>query len=118
MKSFIGVSLAVVLSLGVVGCNNSSDRTTAVSGVESVDVSIAAVENSLTLALIGAKVYTDLPRCRDMGPRICSDVRVVRKIREYAIKAHDAVVMARRNQQLIGLAINVVAQFESVVPRN
>lgn len=109
------IGLVIVLNFGAVGC--AVVDAPPISGTGIVDTSIATVENSFTLALIGAKIYTDLPRCKVSGPKICSETEVVRLIRRYAIRAHDAILAARQNQQLIGFAVGAVKDFGFMVPK-
>lgn len=121
MRKLLAISFGMALgALALTGCKGT-DATTGqpvTSGVAVVDVSISSVEQSFTLGMQLANLYTSLPRCGKTEAKICSDVKVVRMIREYAIKAHNALLMARENQNLIGAAVSAVNEFNLVVPKS
>ena len=119
MKGILVLGFVVSLALGVGACQRVDRATGApvVSGTVVVDNSIAAVERSFTLAMQVANLYTSQPRCKSPGATvICSDPKVVLMIRNSAIKAHGAILMARKNQAMIGMAANAVEEFSSVLP--
>jgi hypothetical protein len=81
--------------------------------------SVAAASQSFTLAMQTAKIYTDLPRCRTPRvERLCSDTETVREIRRAAIKAHNALMDARKNTVLIDTALRAIDLFRAVIPQS
>lgn len=77
--------------------------TGAPSNIPVANRSVAAAEQTLTLAMNAARIYTDLPRCGTTLARICSDPVIAGLIRHHAIQAHNALVAARRNEASIEL---------------
>ena len=125
------LALAFVLPLAFTSCSQAPVITPpsstvisapAASGTPSsiavVNRGVAAAEQALTLAYRAALVYTGLPRC-GTGLRICSDVETVRKIRSYAIQAHNALIAARENEANIDLVSRMwvaIEAFRAIVP--
>jgi hypothetical protein len=113
------LALALVTSLGACKATDPVTGAPVISGQATVDVNIASVERSFTLALNVANLYTSLPRCKTPGATVvCSDPSVVLMIRNAAIKAHNAILAARNNQALIGTAVSAVDAFSSLVPKS
>ncbi len=111
--------LALVVSLGACKANDPLTGAPVISGEVTVDVSIVTVERSFTLALNVANLYTSLPRCKSPGATVvCSDPSVVLVIRNAAIKAHNAILAARNNQALLGVAVSAVDAFSGLIPKS
>ena len=89
--------------------------TGSVSNIDQVNRGIATAEQTLTLLYQTALVYTSLPRC-GTGPRICSEVGVVREIRRRAIQAHNALVAARKNEGSVEHVWAAISAFRAILP--
>ncbi len=84
-----------------------------------VSNSVIAAERTLTLAEQTAKVYTDLPRCGSLpavGKPLCSDAALAAKMADYDNKAYAAVKAAQRNEALIGVALDAIGAYQSLIP--
>jgi hypothetical protein len=111
------VSILSLGSLSLGGCVPKVDPATGeISLGGKVDIGIVAVERSFTLSMQVAKLYTDLPRC-GKGSRICSDPKIVLRIRNEAIRVHDLILRARGNQNLITSAAEAVKAFSFLIPK-
>lgn len=120
MKRFLILSFACLLNILSLSSCTYLDPTTgqpAVSGQVTIDNSIMVVERSFTLAMQVANLYTSLPRCDKVEHKLCSDRDLVLKIRNAAIKTHDLILEARKNQLLIGAAVNAVSMFGNLIPK-
>lgn len=123
-------AIILIASLGLAGCTASAPppTTTTVRPPGSIELpapssnvatakSVAAAEQSLTLAMQTATIYTDLPRCGSAGATVvCSDRDIVRQIRLAAIKAHNLMVKARKNEALLGGALNAIDALSNIIP--
>lgn len=76
---------------------------------------IAAAEIALTNAEILALDYTRLPRCMPRMSLACSDPVIVQKIKDADNRAYAAVVAARRNQAMIGVAWAAIDAFSGTI---
>ena len=85
------------------------------SNIPIVSRSVAVAEQTLTLLETAALGYATLPRC-GTGVKICSDKEVVRKIRAYAIQAHNALVIARQNETMVERVWVAIGLLRSVIP--
>jgi hypothetical protein len=113
--------VAVTTLLGLSACQNlgsapsSQGAQEAISSNPVVSSTVLGAEQTLTLLERAADVYVKLPRCGS-GASLCSDSGIVKKIRELDIKAYDAVMAARNNEALAGMAWAAVNAFKAVVP--
>ncbi len=83
-----------------------------------VSNSVVAAERTLTLVEQTAKIYTDLPRCGSLpavGKPICSDPALVAKIAAADTVAYNAVKAAQRNEALIGVALDAIGAYQSLL---
>ena len=90
--------------------------TGAPSNIDQVNRGVAAAEQTLTLLFRAATAYTSLPRCDTSAARICSDRETARQIRRYAIQAHNALVMARRNEASVEHVWRAIDLLGAVIP--
>lgn len=83
-----------------------------------VSNSVVAAERTLTLAEQTAKIYTDLPRCGSLpavGKPFCSDAALAAKMADYDNKAYTAVKAARNNEALLGVALDAIGAYQSLI---
>lgn len=105
------IAAALLCGTALAGCQPGGVSSTPVVGN-----SVAAAEIALTNAERLALKYTSLPRC-PAATVICSDPATVQRIKEYDNKAYAAVVSARSNEALIGLALSAIDAFGGVIPK-
>jgi hypothetical protein len=106
-------TLAALAVLAAAACSSPGVPTVSPSPV--VSNSVAAAEIALTNVERLALRYTTLPRCP--AAALCSDAATVQRIKDADNKAYAAVMAARHNEALLGLALSSIEAFGSVVPR-
>lgn len=103
-----GVFAAVLLALAA--CTTPS---------ATVSNSVLAAGKLLQVTEQTAQLYTDLPRCGSIPARdkpLCSDPALAAKMAEADRKAYAAVETARRNEALIGAALDAISAYQDLIP--
>jgi hypothetical protein len=81
-----------------------------------VSKTIVAAEQSLTLAEKLALRYTSLPACTATVKIVCHDPATKQKIKDLDNVAYRAVMAARTNEALLGVAITAIGDLSSAIP--
>lgn len=123
MNRYLATPLACVAMLALASCSNPAAPTVQpippapVSSNPRISNTVAAVEIALTNAEKLALHYTALPRCGASAPPLCSDPATVQRIKDADNTAYNAVVKARSDEALIGVAFAAVSTFSALIPQ-
>lgn len=100
---------AVAVCALLVGCGQQA-------ATQAVTTDVAAAEIALTAAERLAFIYTSLPHCLSAPSPVCSDPATVAKIKALDNRAYSAVVAARNNAALVGLAVVAITDLRNTIP--